>query len=409
MDAVVAGFGATSPTPLARSADADASPAVARVAESAGTVTVVRGKGSRETLREGDFLYQGDAVETTGDGAVKLLFTDGTQFALADNAVFVIDRYEYDFATQEGLAAFSILKGMFLFAAGEIAAQDPHDMTISTPVATIALRDGEPSRFVGDVSPAGEVSRFTLLAGDVILFTKAGAITLDLVNETAVLQNSSVIPTSPILLERDEITRLYGPIGKIAGDFFGAPDEEKNLAEIAELLAEIAPAAGPEEEGATDEAAPVLDSPFRLDSTPFRDDGSAVPGAVLKALRKTTIHQRFRNRNRSKCRRPSLAARGATSSSARMEAIPFWVDKETTTFRAVTAMISFLSMERVTVSTRCSAATEMIRFPAVTVTMSWASLGFQMETQWKRSMAATVSISFRGAAEATHSTSAAPC
>ena len=262
MNVIAARTGSTSPATSDTIPDADAGPAVARVAESTGTVTVVRGSGNRRTLRKGDFLYQGDAVETAEDGAVNLLFSDGTRFALADNAVFVIDRYEYDLATQEGVAAFSILKGLFLFAAGEIAAQDPRDMTINTPVATIALRDGEPSRFLGDVSPTGEVSRFTLLAGDVILFTKAGAITLDLVNETAVIQNFSVAPAPPILLEFDEIIRLYGPLREIAWDFSRAPDEEQILTEIAELLAEIVPAAGPDEGSAKADPAHVLAPPF---------------------------------------------------------------------------------------------------------------------------------------------------
>ena len=109
----------------------------------------------------------------------------------------------------------------------------------------IGLRGAEMARFVGDVSDVGETSRFTLLSGDIILFGNSGGITLNQTNETALIHSSDISVSEPVMLEIDEITRLYGPVQEFVGDLSGTPDDTRDLIEIADLLANIAPAAGP--------------------------------------------------------------------------------------------------------------------------------------------------------------------
>tara|TARA_Y100000588_G_C14090192_1_gene854100 strand:+ start:222 stop:581 length:360 start_codon:yes stop_codon:yes gene_type:complete len=118
MDEVIACAETAIPTPSNTRPNLETLLAVGRVAEAKGVVTVLRTDGSRETLEEGDLLYEGDVIETATDGAVLLRFADGTRIALADRAILVIDSYWCDPIRQEGEAFFSILKGMFLFEAG---------------------------------------------------------------------------------------------------------------------------------------------------------------------------------------------------------------------------------------------------------------------------------------------------
>ena len=57
---------------------------------------IVSGSGQRERLQEGDFLRQGNAVETTGDGGVILLFDNGSTMNLRPNTIFSIDQFLRD-------------------------------------------------------------------------------------------------------------------------------------------------------------------------------------------------------------------------------------------------------------------------------------------------------------------------
>ena len=96
MDKVIACAETAIPTPSNTRPNLETLLAVGRVAEAKGVVTVLRTDGSRETLEEGDLLYEGDVIETATDGAVLLRFADGTRIALADRAILVIDSYGFD-------------------------------------------------------------------------------------------------------------------------------------------------------------------------------------------------------------------------------------------------------------------------------------------------------------------------
>ena len=144
----------------------------------------------------------------------------------------------------------------------------------------IGLRGAEMARFVGDVSDVGETSRFTLLSDDIILFRNSGGIKLNQTRETALIHISHISVSEPVMLEIDEITRHYGPVQEFVGDLSGTADDTRDLTEIADLLANIAPAAGPagptNPEGGSDPTV-VLTSPFRWRDTPFRNTDIADP------------------------------------------------------------------------------------------------------------------------------------
>ena len=68
-----------------------------------GTVwQISKGSGQRERLKEGDFLLQGNAVVTTANGRVILLFQNRSTINLQPGTRFAVDEFLVDpFPTEE--------------------------------------------------------------------------------------------------------------------------------------------------------------------------------------------------------------------------------------------------------------------------------------------------------------------
>ncbi|NKB60244.1 MAG: DUF4114 domain-containing protein [Alphaproteobacteria bacterium] len=246
---------------------------IGQAQSTAGTVFVARASGVREELQAGDPIYQGDVVETADGGAVDLLFVDKTTFALGGDARLAIDELVYDPNTHEGSSSFSILKGMFVFSSGEIAKVNPLDMTVKTTVATIGIRG---TKVAGEVKPAGEESKFTILEGEIVVVTDEGYTVLSDANETSTVTGFDAPPSEAVLFSDAEISGFYGEVKSISNGFYnsgaagkrdaddkneteneqGATQEnetapkaeadgnEPDLDKLAEALSDLAPAAG---------------------------------------------------------------------------------------------------------------------------------------------------------------------
>jgi Ca2+-binding RTX toxin-like protein len=240
-----------------------------------GQVSVVRASGVREQIGAGDPVYQGDVVETGDSGSVNLLFVDKTTFALGGDARLALDELVFNPDTHEGSSTFSVLKGVFVFSSGAIAKLDPTHMTVKTTVATIGIRG---TKVAGEINPAGEISKFTILHGKITVTTDAGQVLLDDANETTFVSSFSDMPTSPIVLSSEEVDTNYSQVKDISGGYYGVTTasngseggdqqgggsyggsggEEPNLDDLAGELSDLAPAAGGNSEP-QEELAPII-------------------------------------------------------------------------------------------------------------------------------------------------------
>jgi hypothetical protein len=155
-----------SESPRPAVAAADASP-IGKVLAATGSVTiehatavVVQAKlpsGPSQT-KVGDFVFQGDVVQTGADGKVGIGFTDGTAFNLSSNARMVLNEFVYDPKGKSNSTLFSLSKGTFTFVAGKVAKTG--NMKIDTPVATMGIRGTTPHV---EISDDGKVSFSTLI------------------------------------------------------------------------------------------------------------------------------------------------------------------------------------------------------------------------------------------------------
>lgn len=139
----------------------DASP-VGVVHEAIGKATVTRTDGTTEEIRIGTKIFEGDIIETSGEGAVNVTFVDGSTFAVSQNAKLAIDEYVFDPASESGTSDFSILRGLFVFTSGLIGRDDPDDVEIDTPMGTIGIRG---TIIAGNID-TGEI---TVLEGAIVL------------------------------------------------------------------------------------------------------------------------------------------------------------------------------------------------------------------------------------------------
>lgn len=190
---------------------------IGQILDLEGQAVAVRADGSRVQLSKGDPVYEGDVVETGGgDSAIRMVFTDKTEFSLGTDARLALDQLIFNPDTQSGSAQFSVLKGVFIFASGQIAKSDNTDMTVSTPVATIGIRGTEVAGRVAD----GD-SQFTIIDGSIEVTTRAGSVTLDGRGETTQVAGNDTMPSDPVVLNPAQFGQAYGEVSGVVSGYFG--------------------------------------------------------------------------------------------------------------------------------------------------------------------------------------------
>jgi hypothetical protein len=133
---------------------------IGRVTEASGDAVVTRVDGLQESVSLGAPVFQGDVLETGGGAAIAITFVDETVFSLGEDGRMVLDELIYDPSTQEGFSTVSVLDGIFVFVSGEIAANNPDEMLVRTPVATIGVRG---TIVGGQSAQEGELNTVVLL------------------------------------------------------------------------------------------------------------------------------------------------------------------------------------------------------------------------------------------------------
>ena len=106
------------------------------------TAVVTNVAGQAGHAKVGEFVYQGDVVQTGTDGRVGINFSDGTSFNLSSNARMALDEFVYDPNGKSNSTLISLTKGTFTFVAGNIAKTG--EMKVDTPVATMGVRGTTP-------------------------------------------------------------------------------------------------------------------------------------------------------------------------------------------------------------------------------------------------------------------------
>lgn len=210
-----------------------------------GIVIAVRADGVRVVLSDGDPVYQGDTLISEAGGAAGIVFADQSTMSMGGNARIVLDEMVYDAGSGSGSQFFNVVQGAFVFTSGAIGRQDPDNVTVQTPVATIGIRG---TKYGVDVDAADGATSVTVFEGAVVVSNSAGTVLLSSIGESSLISSLSVSPSPPFLMPADVQERTYGEAIRAhpPPQRIRAPDgDEASIDDLAEELAAIATAAGP--------------------------------------------------------------------------------------------------------------------------------------------------------------------
>jgi len=139
-------------TPAAPTAAAPATPAAAPARNEAGKVELVQGAvtvtapdRSTRAPKQGDMLYEGDAIATGADGELHAEMLDAGVIAVRPNTQMSITKYSAQ-GDANDTSIFGLVRGSFRSITGWIGKNNPARYRINSPTATIGVRgtDHEP-------------------------------------------------------------------------------------------------------------------------------------------------------------------------------------------------------------------------------------------------------------------------
>ena len=188
----------------------------------AGVSAAVRGEVSRSNVKQavarkvgsGQDIFLGDHVTSGNDSGMQILLLDETVFTIGPQADMVIDDFVYDPSTGTGKLAASVTKGAFRFVTGRVAANNPSDMEVNTPAATIGIRgtmvagrtDGHSALIV--LLGPGYDSDSSEHIGRATVSNKYGSVELYGPGYGTFVRGPDQPPDQPFLIGLDELLRL---------------------------------------------------------------------------------------------------------------------------------------------------------------------------------------------------------
>ena len=220
--------------------------AIGEITEVTGEAIVIRTDGTEEVITLGTEIYLGDIVETTGDGAINIGFTDESSFAVSDNARVAIDEYVYDPVSESGDQDFSVMRGVFMYTSGLIGRENPDSVEIDTPVGSIGIR----GTIIGGkifADGLGE-SQISVIEGAIVVRNEAGEQLLTNQFDTVRLSSVNDAPSNVEQLDVTTIANNYSAIKGVSSSLFSSFDDQINSEGVSEGLDESSVEETPAEE-----------------------------------------------------------------------------------------------------------------------------------------------------------------
>lgn len=157
----------------------------------------------------------------TGACVSNITFKDDTKVKVTENSRLLIDDFVFDpKASDAGKLALKVGMGTVRYASGQIAKNNPQQVNIKTPTASVAVRGTD---FTMTVDEAGqslvmlvpsckdeseqkkyELEENRCKVGKIIVSNAVGSVTLDKAFEATYVMSSSIIPTPPVVVNTIE-------------------------------------------------------------------------------------------------------------------------------------------------------------------------------------------------------------
>jgi hypothetical protein len=158
---------------------------------------------------------------TTGACTSNITFKDDTKVKVTENSRLLIDDFVFDPKKSDaGKLALKVGMGTVRYASGQIAKNNPQQVNIKTPTATVAVRGTDFTMTVDETGQSlvmlvpsckdeKDVKQFELdeqrcKVGSIVVSTSAGSVTLDKAFEATYVTSTSIMPTPPVVVSTIE-------------------------------------------------------------------------------------------------------------------------------------------------------------------------------------------------------------
>ena len=184
--------------------------------------TVTEQSGPTEIKREKNVIpselsskvEMNDTV-TTANAKTGITFEDNTQVHITEQSKLVIDNFVYDPNKGAGKLAVKIALGTVKYTSGQIAKNDPQQVKVETPSATIGVRGTD---FTSTVDEIGRSTIILLpscptgfrdiekdcITGQIVVMTDAGEVWLTKPFQATTVDTKGKLPTKPAILNLSE-------------------------------------------------------------------------------------------------------------------------------------------------------------------------------------------------------------
>lgn len=180
---------------------------VGKVTEQTGPMEIVRNKKSIPSSLN-TAVEMNDTVSTARAKA-QLTFDDKTTVKLTEHSKMVIDDFVYDPKKGTGKLAMKMALGTARYASGQIAKNNPQQVAIKTPTASIAVRGTDFSMTVDELGRSlvmllPSCDDKGCVTGAIEVSTLAGVVLLDVPFQATLVNSSYAAPSSPVVVKLDQ-------------------------------------------------------------------------------------------------------------------------------------------------------------------------------------------------------------
>jgi hypothetical protein len=180
---------------------------VGRVTEQTGPTEILRNKKSISS-QVNTTVEMNDAVSTARAKA-QLTFEDKTTVKLTEHSKIIIDDFVYDPKKGAGKLGMKMALGTARYASGQIAKNNPQQVAIKTPTASIAVRGTDFSMTVDELGRSlvmllPSCDDKGCVTGAIEVSNLAGVVLLDVPYQATLVNSAYTPPSEPVVVKLDQ-------------------------------------------------------------------------------------------------------------------------------------------------------------------------------------------------------------
>jgi len=182
---------------------------------------------------------------STAKARAELTFEDKTTVKLTEHSKMIIDDFVYDPKKGSGKLALNMALGTARYASGQIAKNNPQQVAIKTPTASIAVRGTDFSMTVDELGrslvmllPSCDVKG--CVTGAIEVSNLAGVVLLDVPYQATLVNSAYTMPTEPTVVKLDQaninnMLIISKPKEVAEAEQAGTAKKEKSILDFNEL------------------------------------------------------------------------------------------------------------------------------------------------------------------------------